>query len=115
MAQIGQQHLNRPISGYCERWKAKAEQFYELDGDDTFLDWDDGHVLKADLLSRFTAHRQAVGGPWMTVNEARRAESLSRVPDGDPAQQAVNMAPLGWVPPARTAPRPRKQRDRRPE
>ena len=98
MGLMGQQYLNGPISGYCERWKAKAEQFYELDGDDTFLDWDYGHFLKADLLSRFTAYRQAVGGPWMKVNEARRAEGLSSVPDGDTVQQAVNMAPLGWVP-----------------
>jgi len=101
MVQMGQQYLNGPISEYCERWKAKAEQFYELDGDDTFLDWDYGHFLKADLLSRFTAYRQAVGGPWMKVNEARRAEGLSSVPDGDTVQQAVNMAPLGWVPSAR--------------
>jgi hypothetical protein len=34
----------------------------------------------------------------MKVNEARRAEGLSSVPDGDTVQQAVNMAPLGWVP-----------------
>ena len=101
MVQMGQQYLNGPISGYCERWKAKAEQFYELGGDDTFLDWDYGHFLKADLLSRFTAYRQAVGGPWMKVNEARRAEGLSSVPDGDTVQQAVNMAPLGWVPSAK--------------
>ena len=101
MVQMGQQYLNGPISGYCERWKAKGEQFYELDGDDTFLDWDYGHFLKADLLSRFTAYRQAVGGPWMKVNEARRAEGLSSVPDGDTVQQAVNMAPLGWVPSAK--------------
>jgi hypothetical protein len=37
----------------------------------------------------------------MKVNEARRAEGLSSVPDGDTVQQAVNMAPLGWVPSAR--------------
>ncbi len=37
----------------------------------------------------------------MKVNEARRAEGLSSVPDGDTVQQAVNMEPLGWVPSAR--------------
>ncbi len=62
MVQMGRQYFNGPISGYCERWKAKAEQFYERDGDDTFLDWDYGHFRKADLLSRFIAYRQAVGG-----------------------------------------------------
>ncbi len=34
----------------------------------------------------------------MKVNEARRAEGLSSMPDGDTVQQAVNTAPLGWVP-----------------
>jgi hypothetical protein len=34
----------------------------------------------------------------MTVNEARRAEGVSSAPDGDTVQQAVNMAPLDWVP-----------------
>ena len=40
MVQMGQQYLNGPISGYCERWKAKGEKFFGLDGDDLFLDWD---------------------------------------------------------------------------
>ena len=38
MVQMGQQYLNGPISGYCERWKAKGEKFFDLDGVDTFLD-----------------------------------------------------------------------------
>jgi HK97 family phage portal protein len=100
MVQMGQQYLNGPISGYCERWKAKGEKFFGLDGDDTFLDWDYGHFLKADLLSRFTALRQGVGGPWMAVNEARRGEGMSNVDNGEVVQQATNMAPLGWVPSA---------------
>ena len=37
----------------------------------------------------------------MKVNEARRAEGLSSVPDGDTVQQAVNMASPGWVRSAR--------------
>ena len=99
MVQMGQQYLNGPISGYCERWKAKGEMFFDLDGEDLFLDWDYGHFLKADLLSRFTAYRQAIGGPWMSVNEGRLGEGMSNVPKGDQVLQATNMAPLGWVPP----------------
>lgn len=99
MVQMGQQYLNGPISSYCERWKVKAELFFELDGEDLFLDWDYGAFVKADLLSRFTAYRQGVGGPWMSVNEARRAEGLSNVPNGEDVLQATNMAPLGWIPP----------------
>ena len=103
MVQMGQQYLNGPISGYCERWKARCELFFDLDGEALFLDWDYGHFLKADLLSRFTAYRQAIGGPWMSVNEGRRGEGLSNVPNGDDVLQATNMAPLGWIPPDKDA------------
>ena len=34
----------------------------------------------------------------MTPNEARRGEGMSDAEGGDKVQQAVNMAPLGWVP-----------------
>lgn len=102
MVQMGQQYLNGPISGYCERWKATLEKFAELDGEDLFVDWDYAHFVKADLLSRFTAYRNGVGGPWMTVNEARRTEGLPDDPAGNKVQQATNMAPLGFVPPDKT-------------
>ena len=98
MVQMGQQYLNGPISGYCERWTAKCEQFHGLDGVGAFLGWDYAHFLKADLMSRYTALRQAVGGPWMSVDEARGSEGMGKVPHGDAVLQATNMAPLGWVP-----------------
>jgi HK97 family phage portal protein len=101
MVQMGQQYLNGPISSYCERWKAKGEKFFGLDGEDLFLDWDYGHFVKADLLSRFTAYRQGVGGPWMSVNEARRAEGLADADHGDEVLQAGNMVPLGTPAPTK--------------
>jgi phage portal protein BeeE len=99
MVQQGQEYLNGPVSGYCERWKAKLEKFFDLDGEDLFIDWNYAHFVKADIGTRYTAYRQAVGGPWMSVNEARRADGMPSVPDGDGVKQATNMAPLGWVPP----------------
>jgi hypothetical protein len=52
-------------------------------------------------MSRFTSYRQAVGGPWMAVNEARRAEGMADVEHGEEVLQATNTAPLGWEPPAK--------------
>lgn len=101
MVQMGQQYLNGPISGYCERWKAKGEKFFGLDGEDLFLEFDYAHFVKADLLSRFTAYRQGVGGPWMSVNEARRAEGLPDADHGEKVLQAGNMVPLGTPAPAK--------------
>jgi HK97 family phage portal protein len=102
MVQMGQQYLNGPISGYCERWKAKGEKFFGLDGENLFLDFDYGHFVKADLLSRFTAYRQGVGGPWMSVNEARRAEGMADAAHGDEVLQAGNMVPLGTPAPEKS-------------
>jgi HK97 family phage portal protein len=98
MVQMGQQYLNGPISGYCGRWTAKLEKFFGLDGIDLFCDWDYGHFVKADLMSRYTAYRQGVGAPWMTPNEARRGEGLPDDPNGNSILQPTNVAPLGWVP-----------------
>jgi HK97 family phage portal protein len=102
MVQMGQEYLNGPISGHCERWKASGEKFFGLDGESLFLAWDYGHFLKADLASRATYYRQAVGGPWLAANEVRRAEGAPAVKGGDLVLQGVNMAPLGWTPPDRS-------------
>ena len=99
MIQQSQGYLNGPISGYCERWKAKLEKFFDLDGVELFVEFDYSHFLKADIGTRYAAYRQSVGGPWMSVNEARRSEGLKSVPEGDDVLQATNMAPLGWTPP----------------
>ena len=102
MVQQDQDYLNSVISSYCERWKAKGEKFFGIDGYDLFLDWDYSHFLKADIQTRFTAYRMAVGGPWMSVNEARAGEGMPSAPNGDSVLQATNMAPLGWEPPDRS-------------
>ena len=102
MVQMGQEYLNGPVSGYCERWTAKLEQFWDIDGEEIYVDWDYAHFLKADLLSRYTAKRQATQGPWMSVNEARRDEGLPDKAGGDVVLQPANMVPLGTVPAAPT-------------
>ena len=99
MVQQAQGYLNGPITSYCARWTTKLEKFFQVDGVDTFVEFDFGHFMKADIMSRYTAYRQGVGAPWMSVNDARRAEGMSADPNGDTVLQPANMAPLGWVPP----------------
>jgi HK97 family phage portal protein len=96
MIQQDQEYLNNVVSSYCNRWTTKCEMTFGLDeDDDLFLEFDYSHFLKADIQTRFTAYRQAVGGPWMTVDEARRAEGLPITKGGDVVLQAANMVPLG--------------------
>lgn len=40
-------------------------------------------LLRMDPVARYDAHSKAVGGGWMTPNEARAAENLPPVPGGD--------------------------------
>jgi HK97 family phage portal protein len=103
LVQQGQEYLNGPMSGYCERWKASLERQFDIDGDDTFIFWDYSHWLRADIQTRFTAYRQSVGAPWMAVNEARRSEGLPEQEHGDDVLQPTNLAPLGWEPPEKPA------------
>jgi HK97 family phage portal protein len=99
LVQQGQEYLNGTMSGYCERWKAKLEQVFDVDGEDTFVEFDYNHFLKADIQTRYTAYRQSVGAPWMSVNEARRTEGLPDQDKGNKVMQPTNLAPLGWTPP----------------
>ncbi len=104
MVQQNQQYLNDVVSGYCSRWTSKLEKFFQLDGGDLYFDFDFTHFTKADIQTRYTAYRQAVGGPWMSVNEARAQEDLERVPDGDAVQKPTNMAGLDYEPKDSPAP-----------
>lgn len=102
MVQQNQQYLNDVVSGYCSRWSSKCDKFFGLDGEELFTEFDYTHFLKADIQTRYTALRQAVGGPWMAVNEARRGEGMAGVEGGDDVQKATNMAGLDWEPPDKT-------------
>jgi HK97 family phage portal protein len=99
LIQQDQEYLNNVVLGYCGRWTQKLEATFGLDGESLFLEFDTAHFLKADIATRYTAYRQATGGPFMKPNEARRAEGLPDAEGGDVVLQAINMAPLGTPPP----------------
>lgn len=48
-----------------------------------FIEFQIADLLRADLVARFGALRQSVGGAWMTRNEARKIENLPPVEGGD--------------------------------
>ena len=98
MIQQDQEYLNNVVSSYCNRWTTRAELTFGLDGEELFLEFDYSHFLKADIKTRFDAYRQAVGGPWMAVNEARKSEGLDAAEGGDTVLQPTNMAQLGFKP-----------------
>ena len=48
-------------------------------------------LLRPTTKDRYEAAHRAVGGPWMTPNEARRSEGMGPVEDGDRLNPAPNM------------------------
>jgi len=98
LVQLDQDYLNSVVSSYCERWTARLEKTFEIDGIEYFVDWDYRHFLKADIATRLVALRTGVMGMIYTPNEARNAEGLPPVENGDVLYQPVNIAPIGFKP-----------------
>jgi HK97 family phage portal protein len=93
-----QDYVNNVLTSWCERWKAKLESDFDIDGYDVFVEWDYSHFLKADIKTRYDAMRSGVIGMFLKPNEIRAAEGLEPAEGGDVLYQPVNMAPLGTVP-----------------
>lgn len=100
LVQQDQDYLNNVLSSYCERWSARLERDFDIDGVETFVAFDYSHFLKADITSRLNALRVGVISMVYTPNEARASEGLPAVEGGDTLYQPTNMAPIGWTPPA---------------
>lgn len=100
LVQQDQDYLNNVLSAFCERWVAKLEREFDIDGAETFVEFDYAHFLKADITTRLNALRTGVVSMIYTPNEAREAEGLAPHPNGDTLYQPTNVAPIGWTPPA---------------
>jgi phage portal protein BeeE len=48
-------------------------------------------LMRGDSAARSEFYSKAVGGPWMTINEARRAENRDPVQGGDELIRPLNV------------------------
>ncbi len=72
---------------------------------DLFAEFVVDDLLRGDLVARFTAFRQAIGGSWLTPNEARQMENRAPIEGGDKlilqaGQGAADASAGGAVSPA---------------
>ncbi len=98
MAQAEQEYANNTVLSWVTRIEQKMNQAFGLYDDGAFVEFDMSHFLRADIVSRYSAYRTGIVGMFLTPNEARRAEGLPEVDEGDTLYQPTNVAPIGFEP-----------------
>lgn len=97
ITQQAQEYLNYSLSTWIEMWEQRLPYTFDIDPDEDemFVEFDVDRLLRADITTRFAAHRVALGGTgWQTVNEVRSEEGQENVDGGDTVFRPVNTAPL---------------------
>jgi len=98
MAQAQQEYVNDVVMSWVGRIESKVNETFDLLEDGYFVEFDTSHFLRADIVSRYNAYRTGIVGMFLQPNEARRAEGLPDVPEGDTLYQPTNVAPIGFTP-----------------
>lgn len=93
-----QMYLNNVLSSDAERWENKLGDVFELDDEDLFVEFSLDYFNRADKQTRFNALRTGIVGGFLTINEARASEDLTKVEGGDVILQPTNVAPFPFTP-----------------
>jgi HK97 family phage portal protein len=93
--QQDQDYVNATITPDLVRWEQKLEQFFDLTDKDISCHFDEGQLLRADVMTRFNALRIGILTGLITPNEARESEGLQRIDGGDNLLVPANTAALG--------------------
>lgn len=94
-AEEEQAYVNSTVMPDLVRWEQKFEQVFDLDEDGIEVDFDEGQLLRADIMTRYNAARIGVLSGILMPNEVRQSEGLAPQPGGDRLMFPVNMASLG--------------------
>jgi HK97 family phage portal protein len=83
--ELARQFLQMCLLPWLELWQSALDRalFTKDERKDYFCEFVVDDLLRGDLLTRFVALRNAVGGAWMTANEARRLNNRPLVEGGD--------------------------------
>jgi HK97 family phage portal protein len=93
--QQGQEYLNYSLSTWIRMWETRGAFTFDLDPDEMFLEFNTDELLRADIATRYAAHRVSTGGTgWVAPNEVRKAEGMLPLAGGDTVFRPVNTAPM---------------------
>ncbi len=95
ISQQDQDYVNSTVAPDIERWEQKLEQYFGLTDEGFHVHFDEGQLLRADVMTRFQSLRMGVLTGILTPNEARTAEGLPPLPGGDNLLVPANTASLG--------------------
>ncbi len=95
VTQLAQDYLNNSLSTWIEMWEQRVPFTFGIDTEKMFIEFDVDRLLRADISTRYAAHRISLGGTgWRTINDVRADEGQEGVEGGDTVFRPVNTAPL---------------------
>lgn len=94
-SEMGQSFLDYCLLPWLLQWQgAIARAVLSPEQQSTsFVEFDTAALTRANLQVRMEAYAKAVGGPWLTPNEARALENRPPIEDGDILNEPVGAAP----------------------
>lgn len=103
--QLGTQFVTFGLLPWLQVWEEALSRVLiaPTERDRFFVEFQIADLLRADTVARFGALRQAVGGAWMTRNEARKVENLPPVDGGDELLLQAGQGGADDVPPPNPA------------
>ena len=94
-AEEEQAYVNHTVMPDLEVAEQKFMQVFGLDREGIEVDFDEGQLLRADIMTRYNAARLGVLTGILTPNEVRRSEGLPPMEGGDKLMVPANTAALG--------------------
>lgn len=83
------------VTDGLQPWVERIETWVNFDPDllprGNYIEFQLEGRLRGDTATRYEAYQRAVGGPWMSMNEARRLENLPTMAGGDEVLSPLNM------------------------
>lgn len=94
VAALNQQYYDQALQPITEGMELRLDEGLELEF--PFETWmDESVLLRMDPSTRLDAHSKAIGGGWLSPNEARREENRAPVAGGDTPYMQVQNYSLG--------------------